>query len=520
LTKVRRLEIVHLFKGRQNGINRKALDSNRVVLSGKQKALRINLNQDLYGTFAEIGAGQEVVRHFFRAGGASGTIAKAISAYDKDFSDAIYGEEDNSRYVCESRVNKMLKHEYNLMEERLDRQEHANKHFFAFANTVATINFHKTIQGHGWFGLKFQTDPNKPPNEVIMHARLHEPDALLQHQSVGLLGVNLVYGCMFFYKRPKELLQSLYDNLDRDQVEIDMIQMNGPDFETVDNRLLSLQLVKNGMTDAVIFSPDGKNQQAADILYKKNILAIRGSFRPVTKVNIDMIAQSLKLFKAEKRVEEENVQVLFEITLNNLSAEGEIDEQDFLDRADVLCSIGQTVLISNYKKYYKLIEFFSRHSAKRMGVIMGANTLREVFDEKYYRNLNGGILEAFGILFSRDLKIYLYPWISEDSKELWTSETTPVHPRMAPLFEYLKFNKRIIDVEHRPDIMGIFSREALELIRTGRPGWEKMVPDFVDRIIKEKGLFGYIGKAESKTALSSEDIAAAAARAISRNSSD
>jgi hypothetical protein len=348
-----------------------------------------------------------------------------------------------------------------------------------------------------------------------MHARLHEQDALLQHQSVGMLGVNLIYGCMFFYKRPKELLQSLYDNLERDQIEIDMIEMNGPDFDEVDNRLLSLQLVKNGMTDAVIFSPDGRNLQASEVLYKKNILAIRGSFRPVTKVNIDMIAQSLKLFKAEKKVEEQNIQVLFEITLNNLSAEGEIDEQDFLDRADILCSIGQTVLISNYKKYYKLVEFFSRHSTKRMGVIMGANTLREVFDEKYYRNLNGGILEAFGILFSRDLKIYLYPWISENSKEPWTSLTTPVHPRMKPLFEYLKFNKRIVDVDYESDIMGIFSREALKLIRTGKPGWEKMVPDFVDHIIKEKQLFGYNGKARGNS--SSEDIAAAAARAISQN---
>jgi hypothetical protein len=273
--------------------------------------------------------------------------------------------------------------------------------------------------------------------------------------------------------------------------------------------------VKNGMTDAVIFSPDGKNLQASQVLYKKNILAIRGSFRPVTKVNIDMIAQSLKLFKAEQKVDEKNIQVLFEITLNNLSAEGEIDEQDFLDRADILCSIGQTVLISNYQKYYKLVEFFSRHSAKRMGVIMGANTLKQVFDEKYYRDLNGGILEAFGILFSRDLKIYLYPWIPEESKKAWTSETTPVHPRMQPLFEYLKFNKRIVDVEHEPTIMGIFSRQALELIRTGKPGWEKMVPDFVDRIIKEKRLFGYNGKTELNS--SSEEIAAAAARAISRD---
>ena len=386
------------------------MDLERVILSAKQKALRINLNPDLYGTFAEIGAGQEVVRHFFRAGGASGTIAKTISAYDKDFSDAIYGKEAKGRYVCEARIDKMLDHEYNLIEERITREDHPTKQYFAFADTVATINYHKTIQGHGWFGIRFQTSAESEPSEIILHARFHEQDALLQQQTAGMLGVNLIYGAFYFYKRPKEVLQSLYDNLDRDQLEIDMVQMNGPAFADVDNRLLSLQLVKQGMTDAVIFSPDGRNRQAADVLYKKNILAIRGSFRPVTKVNIDMIAKGLAMFKQENKVDPDNIQVLFEITLNNLSAEGDIDEQDFLDRADVLCSIGQTVLISNYKKYYKLVEFFSRHTKKRMGVIMGAATMVEIFNEKYYRNLNGGILEAFGILFSRDLRILLYPW--------------------------------------------------------------------------------------------------------------
>lgn len=496
-----------------------ALDPNRVILSAKQKALRINLNQDLYGTFAEIGAGQEVVRHFFRAGGASGTIAKTISAYDKDFSDAIYGIEPDGRYVCESRVRKMLDHEYKLIEDRLDRNDHPTKHFFTFANTITTINYHKTNQGHGWFGLQFQSQADKAPNEVIMHVRFHEADALLQHQSVGSLGVNLIYGCMFFHKRPNDLLLSLYDNLERSQIEIDMIEMNGPDFESTDNRLLSLQLVKQGMTDAVIFAPDGKNLQAADVLYKKNILAIRGSFRPVTKVSIDMIAKGLKRFRSESRVKKENIQVLFEITLNNLSAEGDIDEQDFLDRADILCSIGQTVLISNYQKYYKLVEFFSRHTSKRMAVIMGASTLTQVFDERYYRNLNGGILEAFGILFSRDLKIYLYPWQEKSEKVLWTSETTPIHPRLKPLYEYLLFNKRIIDIDdYNPEVLSIFSKKALDLIKSGETGWESLVPDFVDRIIKEKCLFGYCGIPPTKDSGTIEDAAAAGARAISEDS--
>ena len=293
-----------------------------------------------------------------------------------------------------------------------------------------------------------------------------------------------------------------------------MIQMNGPDFEDVDNRLLSLQLVKHGMTDAVIFSPDGRNRQAADVLYKKNILAIRGSFRPVTKVNIDMIAKGLAMFKEQPKVDPDNVKVLFEITLNNLSASGDIDEQDFLDRADVLCSIGQTVLISNYQKYFKLVEFFSRHTKKRMGVIMGAATLVEIFNERYYRDLNGGILEAFGILFSRDLRILLYPWKDEESGQLWDSGSTPIHPRLKPLYDYLVFNKRILDIDnYDPDVLSIFSRAALECIKKDDDAWVDMVPDFVDRIIKENCLFGYCG-VNANDASKGEDPAKAAARAI------
>jgi hypothetical protein len=468
------------------------LELERVILSASQKALRINLNSEIYGTFAEIGAGQEVVRHFFRAGGASGTIAKAMSAYDKDFSDAIYGKEEKGRYVCKPRLVNMLNHEYKLIEARLNRKDHSSKKFFSFADTFATINYSKTIQGHGWMGMKFQTDPSKEPNVVIIHARLHEPDALLQQATVGVLGVNLLYGCYFFHNKPKELLLSLYDNLGRDQVEIDMIQMTGPDFEKVDNRLLSLQLVKNGMTDAVIFSPDGRNLQAADVLYKKNILALRGSFRPVTKVNIDMIMKGMKLFEKEHRVEKDNIQVLFELTLNNLRAEGDIDEQDFLDRADILCSLGQTVLVSNYSKYYKLVEYFSKYTNKRMGIIMGANMLMELFNEKYYRDINGGILEAFGILFSRDLKIYLYPWNDTDRGQMINSRNCPIHPRLKPLFEYLCYNKRLVDIEdYNPEVIDIYSKDVLDMIKHGYSGWEDMVPSYVDTIIKDNRLFEY-----------------------------
>ena len=461
-----------------------------IVLTPVQKALEVNLNPETYGTFAEVGAGQEVVRHFFRAGGASGTIAKAMSAYDKDFSDAIYGKEANGRYVCESRLKNMINHEYGLITERLNREKHPNKRFFSFANNVETINFSKTNDGHGWMGLRFQLCPNSKPNDVVLHYLLHEREAKQQQESAGILGVNLLHGCMFHSDNPKMIIKKLFDNISKGHIEINMIQMNGPDFDYVDNRLLSLYLVKERMTDAVIFSPDGVNLQPSDVLYKKNILAIRGSFRPVTKVNIDMIKNGYNKFILENRVSKEDLQVLFEITLSNLSSEGEIDEQDFLDRADILCSLGQTVLISNYQRYYKLLDYFSRFTKKRMGIIMGVPNLKQIFEEKYYRHLSGGILEAFGRMFNRDLKIYLYPYQKQKEGEITNSKNINIHPRFRSLYDYLIFNQRIIDIEYDPKVLNIFSPVVLRMIKNGISGWEDMVPAYVDNVIKQKKLFG------------------------------
>ncbi|MEJ6794097.1 MAG: TonB-dependent receptor [Flavobacteriales bacterium] len=462
-----------------------------IVLSPTQKALQINLDSSIYGTFAEIGAGQEVVRHFFRAGGASGTIAKTMSAYDKDFSDAIYGKEDDGRYVCKSRLKKILTQEYGLIETRLDRKEYLDTRYFTFANTITTINYNKTNKGHGWIGCKFQIDPNKPANEVILHIKLNDMDAKFQQEVVGVMGTNLIYGCFNYCDDPKKLIKSLYDNLTRDNVEIDMIQVDGPDFENVDNRLLSLVLVKEGMTDAAIFSPDGKNQQASDVLYKKNILTIRGSFRPVTKVNLDMMQNGYNAFIKENKVDPDNVLLLFEITLSNLKMEGDIDEKDFLDRADILCSLGHTVLISNYRKYYKLIEYFSNFTNNRMGLILGVNNLLEIFDNKYYLNLNGGILEAFGILFTRDLKIYLYPYQPTVNDELLTSENIPITKKLIPLYDYLVKNRKIRDLEFDKSALQIFSRDILSKIKNNESDWIDGVPKGVDEIIKDKKLFGY-----------------------------
>ncbi|MCF8322573.1 MAG: TonB-dependent receptor [Flavobacterium sp.] len=471
------------------------------IPSIKDKALRINLNENIYGTFAEIGAGQETVRHFFRAGGSSGTIAKATSAYDKDFSDVIYGIEADGRYVTESRLKKMLSHEVNLIEKRLSRAKHPNKMFFSYANTVATIDFAKQFKGHGWVGIRFQIEPNEDYNDIILHIRFKETDVRLQQETLGILGVNLIYSAYYKYEDPKKLLRYLYDHLDKDQLEIDTINFSGPCFKEVDNRLMSLQLVKNGMTDAVIFDPKAKNVLPAAILYKKNILTLRGSFRPVTKVNMDMYKESLKMFLQENKVDEANTLVIFEITLSNLRSDGEIDERDFMDRAELLCSLGQTVMISNFQEYYKVVEYFSNYTKARMGLVMGVNNLVDIFDEKYYRHLSGGILEAFGKLFYRDMKVYLYPMIDENG-DILNSENLKVHPRTKELYKFFKFNGKVVDItDYNPENLKVFSREVLKMIGTNLPGWETMLPTGVAEIIKKKSLFGY--KADSKLEKSS-----------------
>ncbi|MCD8418460.1 TonB-dependent receptor [Tenacibaculum finnmarkense genomovar finnmarkense] len=461
------------------------------VPTTNSKALKINLNSHIYGTFAEIGAGQETVRNFFRAGGASGTIAKAMSAYDKDFSDAIYGIENDNRYVTEKRLKKMLKHEMDLIEDRLDRQKHPDKLFFSYANTVATINFSKKFKGHGWVGIRFQLDPLEDYNEIILHLRFKETDARQQQETLGILGVNLVYGAYYLNDNPKELLKSFYDNIDSDRLEIDMINFSGPRFTYVDNRLMSLQLVKNGMTNAVMFGPDGNNLLPAQVLYKKNILALRGSYRPVTKVNMDMFERSKQLFLADKKVNPDKTQIIFEITLSNLRSEGEINERDFLDRAELLCALGQNVMITNYQEYFKLVDYFGEFTKERMALTMGVQSLVQIFDEKYYRNLSGGILEASGKLFYRDLKIYTYPYKDQETGEFINTENLKVHPRMKELYKFFKHNGRFVDIKNLDeDSLHIFSRKVLKMIKNNEEGWEKMLPEGVSKTIKDKRLFG------------------------------
>jgi len=462
----------------------------RQKLETEQKALEINLNDKIYGTLAEIGAGQEVARYFFQVGAAAGTIAKTMSAYDKVYSDKIYGPEPSGRYVCESRLYKMLDHEYELIESRL-QNERPGCNFFAFADTVSAINYTKTIKGDGWLGLRFQLQPEGEANEIVLHVKMLDNDNKLQQQAIGVLGVNLIYVCFHHADDAEVLLQSLMDNL-HGRIAIDMVRITGPDFEDLDNRWVSLMLVKHGLSEIAMFGPDGKNVHASEFLYKKYVLVVRGSFRPATLVNMDMIKSSYEQFRNESDVDSSKTFLLTEITLDNLSADGDLDEQDFLDRAELLCAMGQTVVISNCEQHQKMIQYLSDYKVQKLGLVIGVRQLLDLINEKYYQNMDGRLLAAFGELFTRNVKMYVYPTMQEGSEELMTCTNFPIPEELKFLLQHLIDNKQIADIKNfNPDILHIFSKQVLTMLQADESGWEKMVPAKVANLIKEKCLFGF-----------------------------
>jgi hypothetical protein len=460
-------------------------------LSTQEKALRINLSRSIYGSFAEIGAGQEVAANFFKVGGASGTVAKTMSAYDMKFSDAIYGQTD--RYVCEERLIRMLDHEYVLLPERLPHRIETTR-FFSFADTVESLNFERTNQGHGWIGLRFQLAPKSEANDCVIHVKMHDTDPLQQQLALGVVGVNMLYSCMFL-RDPEQIVTSLLDGLTLRRIEIDMFRLTGPDFKTVDNRLMALKLVRNGFTKAAMFGPEGNVMQPSDELYKKNVLVLRGRFRPPTHVNVDMLLSARRHFKKEPDVDKSKIVLLTELTLNDLSLDGNIDERDFLHRADIICSLGQNVLISNYFEYYRLVDYLSKITkGKKIGLILGINALQKIFDERTYENLRGGILECFASLFGSNVKLYIYPALNKDGTSICTlrefEADLPDH--LKNLFHYLMDNYKMVDIKNaNTRNLHIVSDNVLAMIRKGQTGWEKFVPQKVQEAIKKDGLFDY-----------------------------
>ncbi|MCK5774544.1 MAG: hypothetical protein KAH25_00120 [Bacteroidales bacterium] len=468
----------------------------REILSTKQKALAINIESDVYGTLAEIGGGQEVARAFFQAGGTSGTLAKSISAYDKTFSDALYNNNEVGRYVSDDRLRKMLHKEYQDLLNIISEQKDPNTALFSFADTVETLNYMKTNEGQGWMGVRFQKSSRQDPNEVIIHFRLLENDALLQQYTLGTLGVNLIYACFHFSDDPNSFLKSLMDNLDSFRIDINMIRMKGPDLDFIDNRLLGVQMVKNGMTHAVMFDTDGNVQQPADMLYKKDIIAIRGSFRPITHVGFDMIKTSIEMLENEGIYDKDKTLTICEITMRNLMSSGEFDERDFLARVDILNGMGQNVMVSNYMYFYRLTNFFNSFKIGNLRVVVGVPTLRNLVQKKYYDDLRGGLMEAFGQLFAENVKLYVYPLM--ENKKINTGRFLKVDQDIFYLYQHLLSNDKIVDLENvNRRWEGIFAREVLKKIQDGDPSWVNSMPEYIVDYIKENSLFGCRAKTKN-----------------------
>lgn len=472
----------------------KMVDERR--LTTEEKALKINLTTDIYGCFAEIGAGQEVAANFFKAGGSSGTIAYTQSAYDMKVSDAMYGPA--SRYVCEERLMTMLETEYNTVCARLPKKQKEAR-FFAFCNTVESLNYHKTNQGQGWVGLRFQLTLDGPFNDIILHVKLHDNSHRAQQDALGILGVNLIHAAYYSTDDLDEFITNLVHRIPRDRVEIDMLRVSGPDLGNVDNRIIALNLVKRGITDATMFDLCGTVLQPAAALYKRNILLMRGRFRPVTKVHLDMIEHGTELFLKEEGVREDNLSVIFELTLKDLTADGKISDKDFIDRAELLSSLGYTVMISNYLKHYKMLDYLSSIArGHKMGVIAGIYNLHTIFDERYYDNLAGGLLEAFGVGFGHNVKMFVYPAINVDTGDMYTLEDLAIPAHLMGLVRFLRDNNKLAPIDNfDSEVLKIMSDDVLSKIRAGISSWENDVPENVVKAIKYFELFGYDKKRDT-----------------------
>ena len=451
-----------------------------------QKARQINQAARRYGTFAEIGAGQEVARWFFRAGGAAGTVAKTISAYDMAVSDAIYGPTDY--YVSRRRLRSMLDYEYDLLLERLDKTRGGKTAFFVFANTVAT----RREAGSGWLGIRFQAESGSDPSEIIIHVRMLDKESVRQQEALGAIGVNLVHGAFYLHDQPEQLIRSLLDDLTWERVEADMIQFSGPAFARVDNRLMALQLVQQDLTEAAMFTAKGEAVQWSEVLHQKPVLVLRGSFKPITCATVDVLEQGLQKFVQDPAVQGETPVVLLEMTLRQLTTGESIDESDFLNRANMLSALGKTVLISNFRRFHRLSAYLARYTQKPIGLPIGASKLGEIFDESFYNDNEGGLLGGLGQLFKNPARLYVYPHLDLPTGRTITAENFQPPPQYRHLYAHLVENGFIQGICHSsPELLPIRSRDVLDRIQAGDVAWEKLVPAMVTSIIKRHRLFGH-----------------------------
>lgn len=466
-----------------------------------RKALAINLDRSAYGVFAEIGAGQEVVRHFFKAGGASGTVAKSMSAYDMRVSDAIYGHP--KRYVSRERLEQMMSHEYGLLVDRLAAERGTQTRFFAFADTVATTPHDGKGQGHSWMGMRFQGEPGAAPSDVILHLRLWDRDAGRQQDALGMVGVNFVHAALHGRSSLDDFLQAIVEDVGSGRVEVDFAYFNGPAFEGFDNRAALVRLVRLGLTDAVLFDEHGAPAVAGDFFYKKSVLVARGTFRPLSLVNEDMLSCALQAIPAAGEIVS-----LYEMCVGQDPA----SEADVLARMDLVAAVGRPLLITQHRGWYRLPAYFRLHTTGAITLVAGMNNLVDLFNPVHYTHLEGGVLEACGRLFKDGVRVMVYPMRGDQLRRVIadpvacsvcfpesyqvsldsviTAADVQVRPVVAGLFTHLRNNGFLVPITGAsPAALACQPRTLAERIRQGFSGWEREVPPAVADVIKRQKLW-------------------------------
>ncbi|GHP05840.1 hypothetical protein PPROV_000458700 [Pycnococcus provasolii] len=488
-----------------------------------------------YGTFAEIGAAQEVARWFFRVGGAAGTVAKSVSAYDMTISDTQYGAA--KRYVTMERVQSMLEYEYLQCQLPLQTQRGSKTAFFAFADTIAARSYRGDNEQHGWLGLKFQTEPGSTPSRIIIHIRLLDNTAELQQEATGVLGVNLLHSCFTLLKGEDgptpavldEFLASLMDDLGtwddgNQRIQIDLMKFEGPAFAGVDERAVALRLVERKICEATVFDTDGRVRLPSDMFYKKNVLVLRGLFRPFTKLHEDMISAasaeffceeegnpSRTIYESTKNGQDEEVcylrdasQVLLEISTADITHNGDsldwttslgLDEKKFLNRLDAVLATGHPVMLSNFFEYFRVAQYLQQAIGKGKGhlaIVLGVPAIKSLFDEQYYKTLSGGILENFGRMARADLSMYLYPTVDEKDNVI-TANTLELTEEVDDLYQFLLKRKVIRPVEFFDKaLLAKFgsqsaSKKVSDMVESGDDAWMEYMPGKVVDYIKENG---------------------------------
>jgi hypothetical protein len=422
-------------------------------LDTHNRALEVNLDPRVFGTFAEIGAGQEVARWFLRVGGAAGTVAKTISAYDMTFSDEIYGE--GTRYVSRDRLLSMLDCEDALLRERLDAPRGTDTQFFVFADTVAARNYAGTNECHGWMGIRFQLAPRSEASDVLLHVNMLDPTNLQQQQALGILGVNLIYASLYQRDSIDALLDGIFTDLSLERLEVDVVELRGPAFPQREARQLGEKLVRKELAQAVVFRDEATLAQPSELLRKRPLVVERGMFQRVTPLHRRMFDEATRKLRDEIDLEREPLSIP-ELSIIPVSGVEAPDEAETLRRLTDMFELRHPVLLTRFPAIYHLTSYLRRYTNEPMRFVLGASTLVRLFHDAHYADLMGGMLEALGRMLADNVKVYVFPMeieafrnalgsagitstaVTGSTEGLVTADAIQLDPPVRHLYRYLR----------------------------------------------------------------------------------